>query len=183
MKNSHKIGIAGLFSALVLSGCSDLQSAIGQKKDAPDEFAVVSHAPLSLPPNYQLRPPRPGEARPQEKSVKKEAQSIVLGANSPAASVQTGPTTTGINAMRRDLKVDDAMPGIRKIVNEETANYKYEDEYLIDVLLFWRDKPEPGVVVDATEESRRLRENSALGKPMNTGQTPVIERKRDSLFN
>ena len=33
-------------------------------KRSPDEFAVVRRAPLILPPDYGLRPPRPGETGP-----------------------------------------------------------------------------------------------------------------------
>ena len=38
----------------------------GDGKYAPDEFAVVDRAPLVLPPESELRPPRPGEPRAQE---------------------------------------------------------------------------------------------------------------------
>jgi len=38
-----------------------------------DEFAVVTKAPLIMPPDYNLRPPRPGAARPQEQSERQQA--------------------------------------------------------------------------------------------------------------
>ncbi|MBM3559287.1 MAG: DUF3035 domain-containing protein, partial [Alphaproteobacteria bacterium] len=47
--------------ALAVGGCGeDTKRSLGLSKPAPDEFSVVSRAPLSLPPNYTLRPPRPG---------------------------------------------------------------------------------------------------------------------------
>ena len=36
----------------------------------PDEFAVESRAPLTVPPDFDLRPPEPGAPRPQEKTAK-----------------------------------------------------------------------------------------------------------------
>ena len=54
------IAIAGL----LVSACgmfSDSGSPQG-----PDEFTVVGRAPLVIPPESDLRPPRPGEPRPQE---------------------------------------------------------------------------------------------------------------------
>ena len=48
----------------------------GGPSPGPDEFAVVTRAPLSLPPDYGLRPPRPGAARPNEASPRDDAQAF-----------------------------------------------------------------------------------------------------------
>lgn len=37
----------------------------GVDKNPPDEFKVVNKPPLVMPPDFTLRPPRPGEAKPQ----------------------------------------------------------------------------------------------------------------------
>jgi len=37
--------------------------------------------------------------------------------------------------------------------------------------------PNPGVVVSPQKELQRLQENQALGKPVNEGETPIIETK------
>ena len=50
--------LAGAVFALV--GCDSIRSAAGVSKSAPDEFAVVTKAPLIIPPDYNLRPPKPG---------------------------------------------------------------------------------------------------------------------------
>src|SRR5258708_15504972 len=66
---------------LALGGCSMLENIGGGKKVSPDEFKIVSHSPLTMPPNAELRPPRPGEPRPQEVTPAdqaKEALSPVL---------------------------------------------------------------------------------------------------------
>src|ERR1700760_4704272 len=51
---------------MALGGCSAFENLGGGKKVSPDEFKIVSHSPLTMPPNAELRPPRPGEPRPQE---------------------------------------------------------------------------------------------------------------------
>src|SRR5260370_7479066 len=51
---------------IALGGCSMLENIGGGQKVSPDEFKIVSHSPLTMPPNAELRPPRPGEPRPQE---------------------------------------------------------------------------------------------------------------------
>ena len=49
--------------------------------------------------------------------------------------------TGGVASLRDQLRLDQAEPGIRQLVNRETEDFVYEEEYPIDRLLFWRDKP------------------------------------------
>ena len=37
-------------------------------------------------------------------------------------------------------------------------------------------------MIDAEAEAKRLRENSALGRPATEGKTPTIERKKKALL-
>ena len=46
--------------------------------------------------------------------------------------------------------------------------------------MFWRGPDQPGVALDARRESQRLRENSALGRDVTEGETPIIQRSRSS---
>jgi hypothetical protein len=77
-----------LVAAGLLAGCSDARQAMGLGKRAPDEFTVVKRAPLSLPPEYALRPPEPGAPRPQEPSPTAQARQQVLGGGSGATGGQ-----------------------------------------------------------------------------------------------
>jgi len=45
---------------LILSGCSSTSRALGLKKSTPNEFNILTKAPLVIPPEYNLRPPEPG---------------------------------------------------------------------------------------------------------------------------
>jgi hypothetical protein len=73
-------------------------------------------------------------------------------------------------------------PNIRRILDAETLRINAESDYFLEALVFWQDPQAPGEIVDATEEAKRLRENTALGKPVTAGETPTIERKRKALF-
>ena len=66
-------------AAAATSGCGGMSNALGMSKVAPDEFRVVTRAPLTLPPDYSLRPPAPGEARPQELQPDAEARAALFG--------------------------------------------------------------------------------------------------------
>jgi DUF3035 family protein len=60
-----------------MSGCSDFKQMVGIEKTSPDEFAVESRAPLTIPPDFDLRPPAPGAGRPQEVSAASKAKTAI----------------------------------------------------------------------------------------------------------
>lgn len=70
--------------------------------------------------------------------------------------------------------MQNAEDGIRETVNRETSSYAEEDQNFMEALMF---DPNPGVVVDPSAESKRIQENQALGKPVNQGDTPMVEKK------
>src|SRR5487761_2651236 len=73
-----------LAGATALGGCDALNPAIGKDKVVPDEFAVVSRAPLAIPPDFSLRPPRIGAQRPQEQTPVDQARQTVFRAGEDA---------------------------------------------------------------------------------------------------
>ena len=165
----------------LLSACESARKAFGVEKTSPDEFAVYSRPPLSLPPDYRLRPPAPGSSRPQGESTKYMAKQAILG-----NTVQTGKTpkpvegSIGIQALLRDTGGMAASSDIREIINSETSIISKQDQALVDKLIFWVDeKPYQGTVVNAEKEQKRIREAQALGEPVTEGKTPEIKRKRE----
>src|SRR6185295_15036560 len=81
--------------ALALGGCSAFENLGGGKKVSPDEFKIVSHSPLTMPPNAELRPPRPGEPRPQETTPADQAKEALSPAMAGRvqAKANAGPPT------------------------------------------------------------------------------------------
>src|SRR6202012_1402778 len=65
---------------ILLGGCNGdkIARTFGLTRDAPDEFTVTTRAPLSIPPDYTLRPPRPGAPRPQEQSERQQAEEALV---------------------------------------------------------------------------------------------------------
>src|SRR5271166_5359348 len=95
---------ACLVGALLLSACTDFKRSIGLEKTSPDEFAVESRAPLTIPPDFDLRPPQPGAPRPQEKTADQQARQVIE---------QAGPGEPGKQAP--DLRLrrsEDGLPNI-----------------------------------------------------------------------
>ena len=178
------LGLGALALAATLSACEGgIGDALGLGKSAPDEFAVVRNAPLTLPPNFTLRPPRPGEARPNEESVREQARVALFNeAGALAIDDSTAAATQGEAAFVERAGAADVDPNIRHIVDREFSGYASEDESFIDSLLFWQEEQPPGEVVDAAAEAERLRENAEAGKPVTAGETPTIKRREKALL-
>ena len=178
----------------LLAGCStSTKEALGLTKRSPDEFQVVANAPLSMPPDYNLRPPAPGAARPQEGSVREQAERVVFGypdtvtgAPSRLPEIGVGEASSAQSAGEASLLQSAGIagvdPNIREIVNTETDSDQADSQQLIDSIVFWREPAPYGTVVDPEEEQKRLQENAALGNAPTEGTTPTIERKQKGLL-
>jgi hypothetical protein len=86
--------LACLATVFLLTACGggNWKQAIGIEPTSPDEFAVESRAPLTIPPDFDLRPPAPGTVRPQEVSAASKAQGVVDNAG-PGAPGSQAPGT------------------------------------------------------------------------------------------
>ncbi len=173
--------------AATLVACEGVREQFGLTKQSPDEFRVVSRAPLTLPPDFTLRPPEPGVARPQEGTTAQQARKAIFRADEPKVAAldvaaPAGGQSVGEQSLLRSAGAENADPDIRFVLDRETLRLNAESEGFIDTLVFWRDKEVPGVVVDAQSEAQRLRENAALGKEATSGQTPTIERRGKAFF-
>jgi hypothetical protein len=171
---------AVLAATVLLAGCggNDLSRTFGLTHDAPDEFTVTTRAPLSMPPDYSLRPPRPGAPRPQERSERTQAEQALVPQQ--ALGVAAGADSPG-----QDALVSQAGPAaptnIRAQVDQD-AQLDQPGQSFTDKLLFWRSPPPPGVVLDPTKEAQRLRQNAALGRSVDDGDTPIIQPKQKGLL-
>ncbi len=117
--------------AFLASGCSSLGGG-GGGRNAPDEFAVVTKAPLTLPPDYALQPPRPGETRPQELSPSERARQLIIGDSS------AEPPTDGELTLLRMAGALNADANIRDLLGAENGGLVHKDADLANRILFWR---------------------------------------------
>ncbi|TAL37176.1 MAG: DUF3035 domain-containing protein, partial [Alphaproteobacteria bacterium] len=69
---------AAIALSLSLSACSDVKKELGMGRNSPDEFMVVKRAPLTLPPDYDLRPPAEGSAPPAAEAST-QAKTTLMG--------------------------------------------------------------------------------------------------------
>jgi len=72
--------VVALASATMLAGCGGGgKGGVFAGRSGPDEFAVARRAPLVIPPDFSLTPPKPGAPRPQEADSSTQALSAMFG--------------------------------------------------------------------------------------------------------
>lgn len=124
---------------VVLSSCSNVQSALGLGKSPPDEFVVVTKAPLIVPPDFSLRPPRPGAPRPQELQPTETARRALLGEE--LSESEVGPSK-GEVALLMKAGADRVDPNIRRVLSDETGGTRKKDQAFADRVLFYTESNE-----------------------------------------
>jgi hypothetical protein len=107
MRISLRLSLA-LAGAALLGACSHGGIA---GRDRPDEFAVQRQAPLVVPPDFAIVPPKPGAPRPAEGTAAQQALQALFGGPAPRSAVET-------SALSRAGTAD---PGIRSAVNSPTT--------------------------------------------------------------
>ena len=176
-----------LISVIALTGCEETKRVFGKTKEAPDEFAVYRRAPLSLPPDSDLRPPTPGVSRPQVVNPRDQARAALgLSAKKTdkvdlSKSEDITRLSNGERALLALTGANKANPQIRKLVEEKTADLYETNETFTDKMVFWRSKNK-GVALDPQKELKRIREAQSLGKPLNSKDIPSVTRKRKGLL-
>jgi hypothetical protein len=135
--------------AVGLAGCSagqDLAQIMGTGPNA--ETAPIKGAPLTVPPDYDLRPPRGGGERTKAAEASRLARNTVLGSNATAASAspaaqgsaQAGGRTAGEAALLRRASAGESVdPSVRTKVNAETNVDQEQEKAFVDKLVKYKD--------------------------------------------
>jgi len=176
-----------LLAALPLAGCDSFNRALGRTRVIPDEFQVVSNAPLAIPPDYALRPPRIGGGRDQEVSPTQQARESIFRAGDQQASLPPpqAQRSPGEADLLKETGATNAPPDIRQMVDTDPKEGVPFERSLVDRLIFWSGPTTPpsAVVLNPGEETSRLRLAQTAAKtsgpaPAASGDagTPTFER-------
>ena len=174
--------VLGVSLALLLGACENIRGQLGLNKNSPDEFSVLTSAPLTIPPEFNLRPPEPGAERPQEISVQERVKAALFNASPDKAAASGEPATTGESAILARAGSTGQQSDIRSIINRDNAIFAEDSGNFVNKLIFWRDPLAPGTIVNAAEEDQRLQEAEATGNAPSAGETAIIERTEPGLF-
>jgi len=174
MSVNRVIVATALVAAVGLTACQSTRKSLGMTKVTPDEFRVVTKAPLVVPPDYALRPPAPGKPRPQELQPESAARNALLGAR------EAETRTDGEKLLVAKAGADKADPLIRYVVDDEFGDVAHKEKGFADKVMFWRgDKSatkaaavgaDTAAPIDAAAEADRIAK-------LTGGKTVIIARE------
>jgi hypothetical protein len=174
--------------ALSLTACESVRGAMGLNKDPPDEFAVVTKAPLIIPPDYALRPPKPGAAPLNQVSPTESAQAALYSDDpKTVAGSITGSYSDGEKMLLAQTGAATANNSIRQQIAADNSNTQSADETFTDQLLFGSTNTTGDAPLNADDEKARLNGGKATpgvqpasAKPANPSQPAQPAQKKES---
>lgn len=178
-----------LFSAgmMMLTSCSsDVKKSMGLQQESPDEFRVIAAPPLSVPPDFNLRPPRTG-GKEQAEPSDVQAEQALYGANGrQSAPLHQGATSPSRGESALMGKTGESDPQIRQALESDnqpaqTAGTPEAEKpgFFKKLLSSSQKKEEP--VVNADAEKKRIEDNKKSGKPVTEGETPTVTEQKSVL--
>jgi hypothetical protein len=151
MSVNRVIVATAMVAAAGLAGCQSTQKALGMSKVTPDEFRIVTKAPLVVPPDYALRPPAPGEPRPQELQPESQARNALLGQR------EAEQRSDGEKMLVAKAGAEKADPLVRYVVDDEFGDIAHKEKSFADTVMFWK------------------KDDAATGKPALDGSSAPID--------
>ena len=157
-------------TSFLISGCSgrDVARALGLQRDMPNEYTVTTRKPLSMPPSDELV--KFGKTTPQEQDESERLQALETLSPDVALSGTGGSTSEG-----QTILINRAISAADVPDNDELGPAA---PTFSERVMFWKEE-QPGSVVDAEAENRRLKRNLALGKPITKGTTPTKQSTKE----
>ncbi len=133
------VGMLGV-GLTACGGNINLGNMFGFGKSAPNEYAVVAGAPLTIPPDFALRPPQPGLALEAQQDLF-ELEGVVY-ARPRSDQGSSGGGYTGVSrgeiALLEKAGALESNPDIRRRLIEGGPPKGEDDGSFIDSLMFWR---------------------------------------------
>ena len=168
---------------LGLAACSGGGEAgtrsFGTIRDVVDQFDVTTRAPLQIPADITLPPPKPGAPRPQEVSLREQAEATLdPQVELKGADAAPSPGERALAAAAGP----PAPPEIRRLVNIE-GPHPPTQAGVLDTMMFWHTPAPPREALDAAAEAARLKHNQAAGRSPTVGPIPIFQPKSPGLLD
>ena len=168
--------LLGAAPLLASCGGADLSRTFGFSRNPPDEFAVTTQPPLSMPPTDAIRAPEPGAARPQAVSASNAAQAALMPQGTGATGGSASAGQQALVQMAGSAAGTASGPQLAKPTGQSDDSFAHR-------LLFGGPGTGSGALVNAPAEAARLRQNAALGAGPVSGPTPTIKPASGGWFS
>jgi hypothetical protein len=151
-----------LAAMVAVSGCSSIKSAAGITKESPDEFAVVTKAPLVIPPDYNLRPPKPGAVPTNQLSPTGAAEAALAGDSTGTPGTPANGYSASETSILTQADATNADHSIRQEIASDEKSMQGSDESFTDKVLF-------GGPTDNSDKNVNADANSHANTPAGAG--------------
>jgi hypothetical protein len=161
-------------SAVLMAIAAVGLSACATGSNTPDEFRVIRKAPLTVPPDYNLRPPAPGQSRPQELAPDQTARAAVFGTD-------IGRTASeGEKLLIRQAGGEAVEVNIRQEVDFDSAQVVRKPRSFTDSILNFGRSRDGEPALDPAAEAERIKALKAGDNDLTGGGDVLIRRKASS---
>lgn len=177
---TRAVAVAGL--GLALSACSALRDAANLNKASPDEFSVVTKAPLVIPPDFNLMPPKPGAEPTNQVQPTDSAETALYGDNTEvvAAGIK-GDYSQEERYVLAKAGISSADPEIREhLASDQKAMLGANDSFTNDVLFWKGPKKDDGTPVNADAAAKGL-DRDESGQPV--ASAPAQKKDNGGWFD
>jgi len=147
------IGVSAIATlGLTTTACTTTSRALGLTKQAPNEFNILTKAPLVVPPEYNLRPPRIGESSSENNYTQEAARKALIG------DVDDAEPSKGEIVLMTKANVGRANQEIRVVVDGQNSVERKTSSFS-DRILFWNNgstRTRDGQPLNAETEAKRM---------------------------
>lgn len=159
-------------AGLMLAGCASSAKRLGVTRNAPNEFNILTKAPLVIPPEYNLRPPQIGASSDENNYSQQAARQALIG------DIDETEPTRGEIVLMTKANVGRANQEIRLEIDGQNGVERKTSGFS-DRIMFWKNgqivgpdgKPVP---LDPEIEAQRLESirTATGGEPVEITRRP-----------
>jgi len=159
-------------SALIATGCTSTSKALGLSKSAPNEFNILTKAPLVVPPEYNLRPPAADESSARDNYTQRAARRAILG------DVDEAEPSRGEIALMSRAGVGRADQEIRLKIDGQNSVERKSDSFA-DRILFWQDGQvvNPDGTIAPLDPDLEARRQESVNTATGGGEVEIRKRR------
>ena len=171
MNKSRIINLLLIFSFIVLiPACSKVRESAGVTRRSIDEFQVIEYPPLVIPPDFNLVSPDQLQQKDIENIENELAQEILFGLDNENADNAKQIST--MNYILSNANASNISDNIRDEIDQSFSQIKSTNEFFNTE---WKNEID---VLDAVEESKRIRNNLSSNDSLVEDEIPIIKEKK-----
>ncbi|MEO0499514.1 MAG: DUF3035 domain-containing protein [Pseudomonadota bacterium] len=137
----HKV-LAISAASLLLASCGGGGGALLGNRNAPDEMAITRNAPLVVPPDFALEPPRPGAPRAMQADAQTQAMEALFG-----PGVRPPPKSTAETLLLDDAGATNPDPAARSTAGDPDTLVVDKGAQVKDIVAAPVATQDPGIAV------------------------------------